>query len=401
MESRYSKLSDFNRNKDIVMRKFILNLIFILWVSIGGYSQTITLTPIGDASVNSIDIEVEHFVNYVPNHSIYSQNYSPLSTAGTSVNVGDDSNVGPFNIGFNFEFYGQTFSQFRICTNGFITFGNTAGTYSPTSFPSSANPNGVVAAYWTDLYPSSGYYIRYQTVGTAPNRQLIVSAHLTYYSNRNAWVDYQIVLFEGTNKIWTTITSQGWTPTATQGVENHNGTLAATPTGRNLAGFNGAGSTYEYAPQAAITQWESQGVKITNTAGQVTFSNNSNWDYRVTFSVSNEPSIMTTAEMNYLMYKKAGLSLLTDWDFYTCDIDDTGGFDWDDIKYGYDLLNGGLYYKSYIFTQSQKTTIESNPTTNYYSTYPPTQSGTFSNQNQFYIMATGKHKTIISGEKIQ
>jgi len=383
------------------MRKFILNLIFILWVSIGGYSQTITLTPIGDASVNSIDIEVEHFVNYVPNHSIYSQNYSLLSTAGTSVNVGDDSNVGPFNIGFNFEFYGQTFSQFRICTNGFITFGNTAGTYSPTSFPSSANPNGVVAAYWTDLYPSSGYYIRYQTVGTAPNRQLIVSAHLTYYSNRNAWVDYQIVLFEGTNKIWTTITSQGWTPTATQGVENHTGTLAATPTGRNLAGFNGAGSTYEYAPQAAITQWESQGVKITNTAGQVTFSNNSNWDYRVTFSVSNEPSIMTTAEMNYLMYKKAGLSPLTDWDFYTCDIDDTGGFDWDDIKYGYDLLNGGLYYKSYIFTQSQKTTIESNPTTNYYSTYPPTQSGTFSNQNQFYIMATGKHKTIISGEKIQ
>ena len=401
MESRYFKLSDFNRNKDIVMRKFILNLIFILWVSIGGYSQTITLTPIGDASVNSIDIEVEHFVNYVPNHSIYSQNYSPLSTAGTSVNVGDDSNVGPFNIGFNFEFYGQTFSQFRICTNGFITFGNTAGTYSPTSFPSSANPNGVVAAYWTDLYPSSGYYIRYQTVGTAPNRQLIVSAHLTYYSNRNAWVDYQIVLFEGTNKIWTTITSQGWTPTATQGVENHTGTLAATPPGRNLAGFNGAGSTYEYAPQAAITQWESQGVKITNTAGQVTFSNNSNWDYRVTFSVSNEPSIMTTAEMNYLMYKKAGLSALTDWDFYTCDIDDTGGFDWDDIKYGYDLLNGGLYYKSYIFTQSQKTTIESNPTTNYYSTYPPTQSGTFSNQNQFYIMATGKHKTTISGEKIQ
>jgi len=146
----------------------------------------------------------------------------------------------------------------------------------------------------------------------------------------------------------------------------------------------------------ASSSWVSQGVKITNTAGQVTFSNNSNWDYRVTFSVSNEPSIMTTAEMNYLMYKKAGLSPLTDWDFYTCDIDNTGGFDWDDIKYGYDLLNSGLYYKSYIFTQSQKTIIESNPTNNYYSTYPPTQSGTFTNQNQFYIMATGKHKTIIN-----
>jgi hypothetical protein len=151
----------------------------------------------------------------------------------------------------------------------------------------------------------------------------------------------------------------------------------------------------------ASSSWISQGTKSTNSNGQTSWTNSPNWPYRVTISVSNEPNVMSDSEMNYLMYKKAGLSPLTDWDFYTCDIDDTGGFDWDDIKYGYDLLNGGLYYKSYIFTQSQKTTIESNPTTNYYSTYPPTQSGTFSNQNQFYIMATGKHKTTIVGGKLQ
>src|SRR5210317_755614 len=264
----------------------------LLLFPIGLFAQNITFATVGVQDMSGIAVEVEHFVNYVPNHSIYSQNYSPLSTAGTSVSVGDDSNVGPFNIGFNFEFYGQTFTQFRICTNGFITFGNTAGTYSPTSFPSSANPNGVVAAYWTDLYPTSGYYMRYQTVGTAPNRQLIVSAHLTYYSNRNAWVDYQIVLFEGTNKIWTTITSQGWTPTATQGVENHSGTLAATPTGRNLASFNGTGTTFEYAPQAAITQWESQGTQVTTSTGAVSFSNTSNWDYRVNIDASNLQSVV-------------------------------------------------------------------------------------------------------------
>ena len=379
-------------------------LIYILLFPIGVLAQTITLTPIGDAGVSSIDVEVEHFVNYVPNHAIYSQTYSPQTMNATnlvSVSLTDDSNVGPFNIGFNFEFYGQTFSQFRICTNGFITFGNTAGTYTPNAFPSTAQPNGVVAAYWTDLYPTSGYYMRYQTQGTAPNRKLIVDAHLTYYSNRNAWVDYQIVLFEGTNKIWTTIKSQGWTPTATQGVENHTGTLAATPPGRNLSGFNGAGSTYEYAPQAAITQWESQGVKTTNNAGQVTFTNSSNWDYRVTLDVSNEPNIMTDAEMNYLMYKKSGLSALTDWDWYTCDIDSSGNFTWDDIYEGYDTWSNGLYHNSFIFTPAEKTTIESNPTTNYFSTYPLQQQRTETNINQFYIMALGKHKTTTNGVKIQ
>jgi len=368
----------------------------LLLFPIGVFAQTVTLTPIGNQDVSGIPIEVEHYVNYVPNHSIYSQTYSPQSTAGTSVGLSDDSNVGPFPIGFNFEFYGQTFTQFRICTNGFITFGSTSGRYSPGSFPNASQPNGVVAAYWTDLYPSSGYYMRYQTTGTAPNRKLIVSAHLTWYSNRNAWVDYQIVLFEGTNKIWTTITSQGWTRTATQGVENHTGTLAATPPGRNLASFNGTGTTYEYAPQSAIQQWESQGTLNTNTNGQVSFSNTSNWDYRVTIDVSQKFHLLSYDDLNYMMYKKANLSNVTDWDFYTLDLNNSSVFGWEDIIWGHSLVVNGVYHNKYIFTQSEKNTIESNPTTNYYNTYFPTQTRTISNENQFYIMGTGKHKTTIS-----
>jgi hypothetical protein len=371
-------------------------LLIVLLFPLGLLGQTVTLTPIGNQDVSGIPIEVEHYVNYIPNHAISSTTYSPQSTAGTSVGLSDDSNVGPFNIGFNFEFYGQTFTQFRICTNGFITFGDPSGRYSPGSFPDASAPNGVVAAYWTDLYPSSGYYMRYQTVGTAPNRQLIVSAHLTWYSNRNAWVDYQIVLFEGSNKIWTTITSQGWTSRATQGVENHTGTLAATPPGRNLSSFNGAGTTYEYAPQAAIAQWESQGVKSTNTSGQVSFANNSNWDYKVTIDVSSKFHTLTDVDMNYLMYKKANLSPITDWDFYTCDINNSSTFDWDDIDFGYTLWSQGHQHNKYIFTQSEKTAIESNPTVNYYNTYFPVQIRTIQDQNQFYIMGTGKHKTTIS-----
>jgi hypothetical protein len=371
-------------------------LIYILLFPLGAFAQTVTLTPIGNQDVSGIPIEVEHYVNYVPNHAISSTTYSPQSTAGTSVGLSDDSNVGPFPIGFNFEFYGQTFNQFRICTNGFITFGDPSGRYSPGSFPNASAPNGVVAAYWTDLYPSSGYYMRYQTTGTAPNRKLIVSAHLTWYSNRNAWVDYQIVLFEGTNKIWTTITSQGWTSRATQGVENHSGTLAATPPGRNLSTFNGAGSTYEYAPQAAIAQWESQGTLNTNTNGQVSFSNTSNWDYRVTIDVSQKSHLLSYDDLNYMMYKKANLSNVTDWDFYTLDLNNSSVFDWDDIIWGVSLVQNGTYHNKYIFTNSENNTIESNPTTNYYNTYFPTQTRTISNENQFYIMGTGKHKTTIS-----
>jgi hypothetical protein len=383
------------------MKKFILSLIFILSVSIGGYSQTVTFATVGVQDMSGIDVEVEHYVNYVPNHSISSVTYNPQNTGGTSVNVGDDSNVGPFNIGFNFEFYGQTFTQFRICTNGFITFGNTAGTYSPTSFPSSANPNGVVAAYWTDLYPSSGYYIRYQTVGTSPNRQLIVSAHLTYYSNRSAWVDYQIILFEGTNKVQTTITSQGWTPSATQGVENHNGTLAATPPGRNKASFNGAGTTYEYTPMAAVQQWESQGTQTTTSSGAVSFSNPSGWDYRVNIDASNMVNTFTQSEMNYLAYLRMFPNEISSWDYHTMNFYEPDSSDivtYSDVFSAYQIYNWGqlfnyTYNHNYVYSQSEKDDIEVNANSlTYHLKYPKSAVRTFNNLNRFYIVSLGKHR---------
>lgn len=359
-----------------------------LFIPLNLFSQTITLSPIGNSVVSNIPVTIEHFVNYVPNHSISSVSYNPLSTAGTSVSLSDDSNVGPFNIGFNFEFYGQTFSQFRICTNGFITFGDASGSYTPGTFPNSQSPNGVVAAYWTDLYPSSGYYMKYQTIGSAPNRQLIVSAHLTYYSNRNAWVDYQIVLFEGTNKIQTTITSQGWTTTATQGVENHTGTLAATPPGRNLSSFNGAGTTYEYTPMPPLQGWESQGTKYTNSQGQVTFSNSFNWPYTVTVDSRNLTNTISVNSLRYLSYKIMFQNLINGWDFYTCDCNLDGSINFMDLKFCANLYQSNLQTNRYIFSSTEKLDIESNSSTNFYNTYPLSQLRTFSNENIFYIVGT-------------
>jgi hypothetical protein len=355
-------------------------------------AQTVTLTPIGSQDVSGIPVTVEHFVNYVPNHAISSVAYTALGTTGTSVGLTDDSNVGPFPIGFSFEFYGQTFTQFRICTNGFITFGDQSGRYSPGSFPEAAAPNGVIAAYWTDLFPSPGYYTNYRTEGTAPNRKLVVSAHLTYYSNRNAWVDYQIVLFEGTNKVQTTITSQGWTTTATQGVENHQGTLAATPPGRNLSSFNGAGTTFESTPMALVQGWESQGTKNTNASGQASWSNSLNWPYRVTINTSQKFHNILDGDLVYMMFFKGGLGPIQDWDFYTCDCNNSSTFDWDDINFCHMLYRTGSLHNKYIFTQAEKNTIEADPNTNYYNTYFPLQVRTIENQNQFYIMGTGKHR---------
>ena len=384
-------------------------LLIILLFPFSLIAQNITFATVGIQDMSGIEVEVEHYVNYVPNHSIAAVAYNPLSTAGTSVSVGDDSNVGPFNIGFNFEFYGQIFTQFRICSNGFITFGSTSATYTPGTFPNPNQPNGVIAAYWTDLYPTSGYYIRYQTVGTAPNRQLIVSAHLTWYSNRNAWIDYQIVLFEGTNKVQTTITSQGTTSQATQGVENHTGTLAATPPGRNLANFNGAGTTYEYTPMAPVQGWESQGTKTTTSTGAVSFSNPSNWSYRVNIDASNMSNTFTESEMNYLMHLRMFPNEIASWDYHTMNFfepDSSNIVTYSDVFSAYTIYNWGKlfnykYNNNYVYSQSEKDDIEVNANSlTYHLKYPKSAVRTFNNLNRFYIVSLGKHRQTTTTQKM-
>ena len=141
----------------------------------------------------------------------------------------------------------------------------------------------------------------------------------------------------------------------------------------------------------ASTSWVSQGTLNTNSNGQVTFSNVNNRPYRVTINTSQKTHLLTDFSLVYMMFMKANLGQLQDWDFYTCDINNSSTFEWEDITWGYLLYTTNVYHNKYIFTQAEKTTIEANANTNYYNTYSPSQLRTIENQNQFYIMGTGIH----------
>jgi hypothetical protein len=362
------------------MKKFIFTLIFILTVSIEGYSQTITLTPIGGVGVNSIPITLEHYIT---------------TTSGTTFVRVFRTHYGNGNT--------SQYAQYPMTRSEMDKLFNTS--YAATNWWWQGNINATTSLNFTNYttltnagasVPSNGDYYSTEVTFT------FVAAETGTYSFRLTSDDgsdltingFSVIEYYGgkgigSYKYGTYSMVQGSQYTVVARMQEYGGGDGLILQWKRPS----AGNYYLLTSEVGVTSssWVSQGTKSTNSNGQASWTNSSNWPYRVTINVNNEPNVMSDSEMNYLMYKKAGLSALTDWDFYTCDMDGTGGFDWDDIKYGYDLLNGGLYYKSYIFTQSQKTTIEANPTTNYYNTYPPTQSGTFTNQNQFYIMGTGKH----------
>jgi hypothetical protein len=82
--------------------------------------------------------------------------WKDISVSGTHLDLGKDQLSDPINIGFNFVFYGKTYSKVTVATNGFLTFspetyrkGYTTGQELPT-------PDGyienAIAGLWDYLH---------------------------------------------------------------------------------------------------------------------------------------------------------------------------------------------------------------------------------------------------------
>jgi gliding motility-associated-like protein len=184
--------------------------------------------------------------------------YAPVAGSGTSVSLTDDAITGTLPIGFAFEFFCNTYTQFIISSNGFISFdlASPNGCCSGQLLPNNGfGANNLIALAWEDLNPSQGGTIEYFTVGTAPNRQLIVNyTNVPRFGNASN-VSGQIVLHEGTNLIdihSTSITGAAFDVT-TQGIENSDGTAGFAVAGRNgVANWSATNDAFRFTPGVAF-----------------------------------------------------------------------------------------------------------------------------------------------------
>jgi hypothetical protein len=155
------------------------------------------------------------------------------------------------NLGFSFQFYGQTFSTAYISENGFLTFSATGATSNANRvIPTTTAPNGYIAPFWDYLYTYTSpgtAKISYNSVGSAPIR--IFTAQLYLMNTPGYSASYrsgQVVLYETTNVVEIKYhTSQNWiTGSATIGIENHTGTAGVG--GPNTGATNNTPPTVNY-----------------------------------------------------------------------------------------------------------------------------------------------------------
>jgi hypothetical protein len=87
-----------------------------------------------------------------PNGPVYQ--WKDISAIGTAVTFAtNDENLGPFDIGFTFPYYGQNFTTYRLSANGWISFTSASNSWSNSDLPLGASPPNLLAAWWDDLSP--------------------------------------------------------------------------------------------------------------------------------------------------------------------------------------------------------------------------------------------------------
>ena len=80
--------------------------------------------------------------------------------------TGDDTNVGPFPIGFDFPYYGVQYTEFRVCSNGFLSLTSSSTAYSNQRLPNAGAPPHMIAPFWDDL-DTGGGDVYYETTAAA------------------------------------------------------------------------------------------------------------------------------------------------------------------------------------------------------------------------------------------
>jgi subtilisin family serine protease len=196
-------------------------------VSVGGSTASQTVTGTAAANYTCTDVPFT-FVDARPGGKV---------PGGAS---DSDDGHSLLNITFPFTFYGQTYTQATVSSNGFLELGSADGAdeFANTGIPNANAPNALIAPFWDDLNPGTAFGgggdVYAGVAGSAPNRVLYVEWYqVPHFSlSGSGTATFEVSLHESTGEIrfhWlgTDFGNAAWNAgaTATAGLENPAGNI--------------------------------------------------------------------------------------------------------------------------------------------------------------------------------
>lgn len=228
----------------------ILSLLFVFAIHIGLFAQS------NYYILNSVGTTTDYAFDYTGNYVLQ----------GTTAGLTDTLSYMQ-SIPFNFNFYGKTYTKYRVSDNGYITFDITSKISVPdnTKLPSAKAPNNCIFAFWDALLlnkPDDNY--RYAilnwTYGKAPNRVHVIQ-WFQMHKDANTLSTYTFAIrlyesgkFDVVYNLYNPGTGAIGATTGTTGCQNEDGTLGVATTDSPViyfpveltAGTNNSFIVYEF-----------------------------------------------------------------------------------------------------------------------------------------------------------
>ena len=163
----------------------------------------------------------------------------------------NDAASGPFNIGFEFPFYNNTYNSFIVSPNGWIGFIDDNPAYENISIPNVDAPKPAILAFWDDLNPinlesspdMSGR-VKYYSDGS----KLVVSYNDIAQWGESSRLNFQIIIYKNGHIDINYAGMTGDRTSATIGIQNDDGTIAQEVIYNNSYLHNFLGISFEKAP---------------------------------------------------------------------------------------------------------------------------------------------------------
>ncbi len=241
---------------------------------------------------------------------------TPWITKDTNLGVASGNLMwGPVDLGFTFKFYGRTYTQVYVTSNGLIGLNSSADLASPvnTYMPKITFPNNIIAPFW--LAFKSGT-VGYKTGGSAPNRYLAVEFNNVEKLNNGGMpgggtVWFEVILYES-GDIWFKYFTLPSIKDCNAGIEDETGSYGLSIDCNILTTSTTAGYRFIYPPAAArvrltLPQQSGFGAPGASVSFPLTILNAGDIG-------SDRFDISVTAAWNVSLYQLDGTTPLTDTD---------------------------------------------------------------------------------------
>jgi hypothetical protein len=140
-----------------------------------------------------------------------------ISLTGTELPLtGNNSISNQINIGFPFTFYGNTYNDLRICTNGWVSFTTFSVAYNNVVLPSNLAPRSMIAPLWDDLNFLSDSKVYYENQGN----KFVIMYHQVYRVTGEGPYTFEVILFDNDNVVMQYLDLQNLLDDYTVGIQN-------------------------------------------------------------------------------------------------------------------------------------------------------------------------------------